>query len=359
MSRSLAVVGALFALVVSSVNASGQATPPLRLVRVASTAENAVFLTAAPGEPRRLYIVDKVGLVRITERGRVRAKPFLDVRRSVTAGGEQGLLGLAFHPRYATNRLFYVAYTSANGRNVVERFRSNGSSAILSSRKVLLSVPDPYGNHNGGNLAVGPDGRLYTSIGDGGSGGDPENRSQNMSSRFGKLLRLDVARAGAGWEIAALGLRNPWRFSFDRSTGDLWIGDVGQGSVEEIDYVARGTTGLLNFGWDVYEGTSSFEDKPLGPGRLVQPVYEYSHDVGCSVTGGYVYRGHVITRVSGRYFFGDYCAGTIWSLKLVDGKATGVRSEGIRVAGLSSFGEGPGGELYVLSDDGPVYRIAA
>jgi len=230
--------------------------------------------------------------------------------------------------------------------------------AIPSSRKILLSVPDPYGNHNGGNLAFSPDGKLYTSIGDGGSGGDPEDRAQNMSSRFGKLLRLDVRRSGAAWEIAALGLRNPWRFSFDRRTGDLWIGDVGQNSIEEIDFVPRGTTGLLNFGWDVYEGTSSFEDKPLGPGKLVQPLYEYTHAAGCSVTGGYVYRGRAISRVAGRYFFGDYCAGTIWSLRLAGGNAVDVRSEGIRVPGLASFGEGPSGELYLTSDDGPVYRLA-
>ena len=305
-----------------------------------------------------MYVVDKVGLVRVTERGKVRAKPFLDVRASVTAGGEQGLLGLAFDPRYALNRLFYVAYTSSGGANVVARFRSNGAAAIPSSRKILLSEQDPYGNHNGGNLAFGPDGKLYTSIGDGGSGGDPENRSQNMRSRFGKLLRLDVQRTVAKWEIAALGLRNPWRFSFDRRTGDLWIGDVGQSLIEEIDFVPRGTAGLLNFGWDVYEGTSRFEDKPLGPGTLVQPVYEYRHDVGCSVTGGYVYRGRAIERVAGRYFFGDYCSGTIWSLRLVGGRAVDVRSESIRVPGLASFGEGPAGELYVTSDDGPVYRLA-
>ncbi len=358
MRRRVAVAAALLTFVAVALGASDQPTPPLRLVPVPSTAANAVFLTGAPGEPNRLYIVDKVGLVRVTERGKVRAKPFLDVRSSITAGGEQGLLGLAFDPQYTRNRLFYVAYTSSGGRNVVAQFRSNGVAAISASRKILLSERDPYGNHNGGNLAFGPDGKLYTSIGDGGSGGDPEDRAQNMSSRFGKLLRLDVRRSGAAWQVAALGLRNPWRFSFDRRTGDLWIGDVGQGSIEEIDFVPRGATGLLNFGWDVYEGTSRFEDKPLGPGKLVQPVYEYTHAAGCSVTGGYVYRGRAISRAAGRYFFGDYCAGTIWSLRLVAGKAVDVRSEGIRVPGLASFGEGLSGELYVTSDDGPVYRLA-
>jgi glucose/arabinose dehydrogenase len=356
MRRRLAVAGALAALLVPAVVVAASSAA-LRLTPVPSTAENAVFLTGAPGQTNRLYIVDKVGLVRVTERGRVRKTPFLVVRSSITAGGEQGLLGLAFHPNYAKNRLFYVAYTSNDDRNVVARYRSNGTTAIPSSRKILLSVPDPYGNHNGGNLVFGPDGKLYTSIGDGGSAGDPENRAQDMSSKFGKLLRLDVSRAGADWEIAALGLRNPWRFTFDRLTRDLWIGDVGQGDVEEIDFVRRGTTELLNFGWDVYEGTSSFESKPLGPGTLVQPIYQYSHDTGCSVTGGYVYRGRAIKRLVGRYFFGDYCAGTVWSLKLVNGKATDVRAEGIKVPGLASFGEGPAGELYLLSDNGPVYRL--
>ena len=356
--RRPAVLVALLAFLVPVVVAAAQGSQALRLVKVASGFESPVLVTPAPGETNRLYVVDQNGLIYVLDHGKRRAKPFLDVRSLVTAGGEQGLLGLAFHPKYARNRLFYVAYTSAAGYNTVARFRSNGTSAIPSSRTTLLSVKDPYGNHNGGNLVFGPDGKLYTSIGDGGSGGDPENRAQNMSSRFGKLLRLDVSRAGAPWAIAGLGLRNPWRFSFDRTTGDLWIGDVGQSSVEEVDVVPRGTTGLLNFGWDVYEGSQSYEDKPLGPGTLVQPIFEYSHDSGCSITGGFVYRGRLIPAVAGRYFFGDYCSGTVWSLKLVNGKASDVRTEGFRLPNLTSFGQGPAGELYLVSGTGQIYRLA-
>ncbi len=356
--RTLAVSGALLGLIVALTANAAHTASGIRLLQLQANFENPLVVTQAPGEPAKVFVADKIGRVYVLKNGRVRAQPFLDIGPLITAGGEQGLLGFAFDPGYAKNRRFYVAYTSKDGRNVVARFRSNGTTAIASSRVALLSERDPYGNHNGGNLVFGPDGKLYTSIGDGGAGGDPENRSQNMSSRFGKLLRLDVSRATPKWEIAALGLRNPWRFSFDRLTGDLWIGDVGQGDVEEIDFVRRGTTGLLNFGWDVYEGTRGFEDKPLGPGALVDPVYEYTHADGCSVTGGYVYRGKAIPSLVGRYLFGDYCTGTISSFRLVQGKAADVRVEPVTVKGLSSFGETSTGELYLTSDDGPVFRLA-
>jgi glucose/arabinose dehydrogenase len=283
---------------------------------------------------------------------------FLDVRRQVEFGGEQGLLGLALHPRYAKNCLFYVAYTSSDGRNTVARYRSNGVRAVASSRKLLLSVPDPYGNHNGGHLAFGPDGRLYTSIGDGGSGGDPEDRAQDMRSLFGKLLALDVSRAAARWQIDANGLRNPWRFSFDRATGDLWIGDVGQGEIEEIDVTPRPSPGLENYGWDLYEGSRRFEDGSLGPGKLVAPIFEYDHGRGCSVTGGFVYRGRARPSERGRYVFGDYCSGTVWSLRLGGGEARDVRVEPFEIEGLTSFGENAAGELFALAQSGTIYRLS-
>ena len=314
-----------------------------------------VVLTYAPGEPGTVYVVEQPGRVIRLRAGR--RTVFLDIRNRVEYGGEQGLLGLAFDPGYAKNRRFYVAFTSRSGRNTVERFRSAGAKAVPSSRKLLLAVPDPYGNHNGGHLAFGPDGRLYTSIGDGGSGGDPENRSQNMQSQFGKLLALDVSKPAAGWSIAALGLRNPWRFSFDRATGDLYIGDVGQGEVEEVSFTPRESPGLENYGWDLFEGSRRYEEKAAGPGELVFPVAEYNHDRGCSITGGYVYRGRARASERGRYIYGDYCSGTVWSFRLANGAATDLRVEPFGVDSLSSFGENAAGELFALSHGGTIYRV--
>jgi glucose/arabinose dehydrogenase len=196
-------------------------------------------------------------------------------------------------------------------------------------------------------------------MGDGGGGGDPENRAQNLSSRLGKLLRIDVNRRGANWEIVGYGLRNPWRFSFDRANGNLYMADVGEGEWEEIDFTPRNSPGLENYGWDVYEGTHRYEDKsPSGNGKLVFPIHEYNHEEGrCSVTGGYVYRGSNIPAAKGRYFFGDFCAGTIWSLVVSGDRATDVRQHSLHVDSLSSFGEGRFGELYALSLEGDVYRI--
>jgi glucose/arabinose dehydrogenase len=318
--------------------------------------EAPVLVTYAPGDPRAVYVVEQPGRV-LRVRGSQR-RVVLDIRRNVVYGGEQGLLGLAFHPNYARNRLLYVAYTSTSRRNTVARYRVRGGRAVPSSRKILLAVPDPYENHNGGHLAFGPDRRLYTTIGDGGAGADPEDRSQNMDSQFGKLLTLDVSRASnTRWNIAANGLRNAWRFSFDRATGDLYIGDVGQGAIEEIDFTPRQSPGLENYGWDVYEGSQRFEDGEPGPGKLVFPIFEYGHDRGCSVTGGHVYRGRARPAARGRYIFGDYCSGTIWSLRASSGKAGDVRTEPFEIEGLTSFGEDTAGEIYATAADGTIFRL--
>jgi glucose/arabinose dehydrogenase len=318
--------------------------------------DNPVLLTYAPGDARALYVVEQPGRV-LRVQGKSR-RVLLDIRRNVEFGGEQGLLGLAFHPGYAKNRLFYVAYTSDDGRNVVARYRSKATRAVPASRKILLSIPDPYANHNGGHVVFGPDRLLYTTIGDGGAGGDPEDRSQDMGSQFGKLLTLDVSKPNAKWQIAALGLRNAWRFSFDRATGDLYIGDVGQGDLEEIDFTPRRSAGLENYGWDVFEGSRRFENGEPSTGRLVFPVFEYDHGRGCSVTGGFVYRGKARPGDRGRYVFGDYCSGIVWSLTVRSGAARDVRREPFKISGLTSFGEGSTGELYATTQDGIIYRLS-
>jgi glucose/arabinose dehydrogenase len=353
----IAVVSLVVLLVASVAGAARGAESAFRKTVFARGFDDPVLLTYAPGEPGTVYVVEQPGRV-IRLRGG-RRTVFLDVRNDVAYGGEQGLLGLAFDPRYAKNRRFYVAYTSDSGRNTVVRYRSNGSRAVPSSRTVLLAVPDPYGNHNGGHLAFGPDGLLYTTIGDGGAGGDPENRSQNMQSQFGKLLTLDPARPGAGWSIAGLGLRNAWRFSFDRATGDLYLGDVGQNAVEEVSFTPRSSPGLENYGWDLYEGSRRYEEGNAGPGKLVFPVFEYGRDRGCTVVGGYVYRGRARPSERARYVLGDYCTGTIWSFRVVSGEARDTRIEPFQIGGsLSSFGENAAGELFAVSLEGTIYRIS-
>ena len=347
----------LLGLVVATVAGSAQgAESAFRRGVFARGFDAPVLLTYAPGEPRTVYVVEQPGRVLRIRNGR--RAVFLDIRGEVEYGGEQGLLGLAFDPRYAKNRRLYVAYTSDSGRNTVVRYRSNGARAVPSSRTTLLAVPDPYGNHNGGHLAFGRDGLLYTTIGDGGSGGDPEDRSQDPSSQFGKLLTLDPARPAAGWRIAAFGLRNAWRFSFDRATGDLYIGDVGQGTWEEVNFTHRASPGIENYGWPRYEGPDRFDNRALGPGRLVLPVVSYGRDDGCTVVGGYVYRGPARRAERGRYVYGDYCSGIVWSFRIAGGKATQQRREPFRIPGsLSSFGEDAAGELYATTLDGVVYRL--
>ncbi len=318
---------------------------------------------AAPAsEPGRLYAVEQRGVIRVIERGRVRAQPFLDIHTQVSSGGERGLLSVAFHPRYAKNHLFYVDYTDTAGNTRVVEYRSNGRTAILSSAREIFYQRQPYPNHNGGQLAFGPDGLLYIGLGDGGSEGDPNNYGQTMRTKLAKIWKLDVNRRGAQPRLVAYGLRNPWRFSFDRAKGDLYIADVGQNEWEELDYVPRAQLGSVpNFGWAVYEGNATYDpSRTLDPrGRYVRPVEVYSHDAGCSVTGGFVYRGRSRPDLVGRYFYGDYCSGTVWSLRIADGKATDVRREAFRIPGLTSFGEDARGGLYAVSADGVVYRIAA
>jgi glucose/arabinose dehydrogenase len=330
----------------------------LSLQRVASGFDAPVHVVFPPSEPGRFYVVEQRGVVwRLANGNR---SIFIDIRAAVQSGGEQGLLSIAFHPRYKSNRRFYLNYTDNSGDTRVVEYRANPSRtrALLNTRRQLFSVDQPYSNHNGGLSTFGPDGKLYTGMGDGGSGGDPENRAQNLGTLLGKLVTIDVDRRGAKPQIAALGLRNPWRFSWDRKTRDLYIADVGQGEWEEIDFIPWNSPGLENYGWDVYEGNEKYEDKSLSRGRLVQPVAVYSHDEGCSVTGGFVYRGSKVPAAVGRYFYGDYCSGRVWSLVVRNGKAQDVRREPFEVENLSSFGEDAAGELYFVAHGGTIYRLA-
>jgi glucose/arabinose dehydrogenase len=333
----------------------------LSLRLVASGLEEPVHATAPRGERGRLYVVERAGRVRVLENGAVRAQPFLDIRRLVgSAGGEQGLLSLAFHPRYAQNRRLYVNYTDRSGHTRVVEYRSNGRVARTGTRRQLLLVRQPYGNHNGGQLAFGPNGRLYVGMGDGGSGGDPHDHGQRIGTLLGTLLTIDVDRRGARPQVVGYGLRNPWRFSFDRRNGDLYLADVGQNAWEEVNYVPRRPAGLVNFGWRVYEGRARFSGQAPNPrGRLVHPVHAYGRGAGCSVTGGFVYRGSAVPAARGRYFFGDYCTGTVWSFTIAGGQARQVRTAPFQVPWLSSFGEDAAGELFLLSlRNGTVHRLA-
>ena len=350
----------LFALALAAgVGAERAGSASGRLVQVGRF-DAPVYATAPAGAQGVLYVVEQAGRILVWQKGKVRARPFLDIRSRVRSGGEQGLLSLAFDPGYAANHLFYVDYTDLNGDTRVVRYRSNGTAAIPASAQQLLFVKDFAPNHNGGQLQFGPDGWLYWGNGDGGGGGDPEHNGQSLARPFAKIEKLNVRVSGAHWKIVAYGLRNPWRFSFDAATGDLYVGDVGQDKWEEIDYVPSGAPGLPDFGWNRYEGNHVYDaSQPLaGPGRYVRPVFEYPHSEGCAVDGGYVYRGSKLPANAGRYFFGDNCSGTVWSLKVVGGRATAVRKEPFSVPGLSSFGVDAAGELYLMSvSSGSLYRL--
>jgi glucose/arabinose dehydrogenase len=315
-------------------------------------------LASSPAEPRRLYVVEQIGRIRYLVNGRV-SGTFLDIRRRVLSGGERGLLSVAFSPSYARNHRFYVDYTDVNGNTRVVEYRSRNGKAIPSSARQILFVPQPYPNHNGGELQFGPDKLLYVGMGDGGSAGDPGNRAQNLSIRLGKLLRTNPYVRTPVWRVAGYGLRNPWRFSFDPANGDLYIADVGQGTWEEVDYRARSQLNVLaNYGWNIYEGRARYHSAtPNGAGQLVFPASIYSHDEGCSITGGYVYRGRVVPAAVGRYYFGDWCSGTIWSMRMNGGSAETRREPGT-ISRLTTFGVDNVGELYAGTGRGRIYKLA-
>jgi glucose/arabinose dehydrogenase len=338
---------------------SGQPSSSANLRPYVSAFHSPTFVGTAPGQPNRLYVVEQAGTIRYVERRRI-AGTLLDIRARVGSGGERGLLSVAFSPNYEQDHLLYVNYTDKKGDTRVVEFRSRNGRAILGSARQLLFVDQPYPNHNGGQLQFGPDGLLYVGMGDGGAGGDPGNRAQNLRERLGKLLRIDPFERGARWQIVGYGLRNPWRFSFDRANGDLYIADVGQQAWEEIDFRAHSRLDTLaNYGWRIYEGRTRYAaGTPAAAGDLVAPISVYSHEEGCSVTGGYVYRGRTTPTAFGRYFFGDLCSGTIWSLRVENGRAGGLLKESTRIGQLSSFGEGADGALYAVSvGSGRLFRV--
>jgi glucose/arabinose dehydrogenase len=362
----LVVVGLALAASPALAQAPAIALEPV----VTSGLRQPLQVTHAGDGSGRLFVIEQRGTIRLVQDGSLLGEPFLDITARVRSGGEQGLLGLAFHPAYRATGRYFVNYTRApdGGTIVAEYTASANPNASLSRERVLLFVPQPYANHNGGMLAFGPDGFLYIGLGDGGSGGDPQNRAQNPRELLGKMLRIDVNRtdrglpyatppdnpfAGGGGrpEIFASGLRNPWRFSFDRRTGELWAADVGQHAWEEIDVVRRGG----NYGWRIMEGSHCFSPPRGCPtDGLVPPVAEYAtgKEGRCSIIGGHVYRGGRVPALAGTYVYGDYCSGEIFGL--AGGRAQVLLASRLRI---TSFGEDEAGELYVTGHGGTVHRI--
>ncbi len=357
-----------------------------KFTRIATGLQSPVYLTGAGDGSGRIFIVEQIGRIRIVKNGVLLPTPFLDIRSLVTSGGERGLLSVAFHPQFKANGAFIVDYTRASktpadvGDTVIARYRASPPTADVAERasgETLLTINQPQSNHNGGLVKFGPDGLLYIGMGDGGAGGDtgsghaPQGNGQSLTTVLGKILRVDVGATGpytvpaanpnlpgqgARREIWAYGLRNPWRFSFDRATGDLYIGDVGQDAWEEIDFQPRAANGGANYGWPVLEGTHRYRSG-AAPAGDTKAIAEYSHAGGqCSVTGGYVYRGAKIPALAGFYVFGDYCTGRLWTLVKFGG---GWRLSSLRDTPylISSFGEDEAGELYLVDHSGAIYRF--
>jgi glucose/arabinose dehydrogenase len=353
----------------------------LALEEVATGLDYPVLVTSPPTDPNRLFVVEKSGTIRIIKNGQLLPAPFLDIGSQVTQGSEQGLLSMAFHHGYATNGVFVVSYTNVNGDSRVSTFRVSVDPDIAdaSSEIIIIGAEQPYSNHNGGHVAFGPFGYLFIGFGDGGSSGDPQGLAQDLQTFHGKILRMLVrddgtatvpagnplvGQPGSRWEVWSRGLRNPWRFSFDRLGGALYIGDVGQDRMEEISIrtAGQGSGRGSNFGWNTMEGTLCFQPAtdctPASGGGLVLPALVYTHSDGCSVTGGHVYRGLEIPELDGWYFFGDYCGGWVRSFRYLSGMVANlVEWSSLAVPEITSFGEDARGELYVVSATGTVNRV--
>ena len=369
------------ALVLAALAAVGSAAPSaaewpqISLVKRFSGLTQPVHITHAGDGSGRLFFVEQPGRIRVSRGGTLLPVPFLDIASRVSCCGERGLLSVAFPPGYGSKRYFYVDYTDTAGNTVISRHRLGADADVADpgSEQIVLTIAQPYSNHNGGQLAFGPDGYLYVGMGDGGSGGDPQNNAQSPTSLLGKILRIDVesgaapyavpvsnpfaGRAGYRGEIWALGLRNPWRFSFDRRTGDLFIGDVGQNRYEEVDFQPAGDPGGENYGWRIMEAGHCYDPNPCNQTGLLQPVFEYDHSQGCSVTGGFVYRGSLYPRMQGVYFFADYCSGRLWGLRR-DGNSFQSTQLLDSPYTVSTFGEDEAGNVYLADyGRGDVYQV--
>jgi len=361
---------------------AGSTLPPgavaVHLEEVVTGLKMPVLLTAAPGDTSRLFVVEKGGKVRVIRNGTLLPTPFIDLTARVTTASEQGLLGMAFHPTDGRVVLsFTVMGPTGGGTSRIATFRTGADPDVLdpATEQVVIEVAQPYGNHNGGNVVFGPDGYLYAGFGDGGAGGDPQGHGQNRDDLLGSLLRLDldhglpytipadnpfVGQANMRGELWNWGLRNPWRFSFDRLTGDLYIADVGQNEWEEVDVQPGASGGGENYGWAIMEGNHCYKRMMCDKAGLVMPVIEYGHDDGCSITGGFVYRGEAIPSLQGTYLYGDYCSGWVRSFVYRNGAATDAASWPALDTRqqITSFGEDARGEVYVVLAGGTVYRIA-
>lgn len=368
----------LFTLVASSGAVAGSTMRPsvALLPVITEGVEAPVFLTHAGDRSGRLYLAEQAGRIRVIAQGHMLSTPFLDIADRVWFGGERGLLGVAFHPDYHRNGRVFVNYTRrGDGATVLSEFRRSAvPGAALQDERIVMVVAQPHPNHNGGMIAFGPEGLLYIGRGDGGAGGDPDNRGQDPHDLLGKILRIDVnagapyaiprdnpfAAGGGRPEVYAVGLRNPWRFSFDPATGALWVADVGQNLWEEVDLVTRGG----NYGWRVMEGTHCFNPpqacQTAGTAGLVKPVIEYRHEAGrCAVIGGMLYRGQAVPPLQGHYIYGDFCSGEIFAFKAPGGGGIPAEPAVVLRTGfqISSFGQDEAGELYVLDHSGGVYRL--
>ncbi|MFD9862280.1 PQQ-dependent sugar dehydrogenase [Streptomyces alboflavus] len=372
-TRSSAIVGTLclvasLALTTASADepAASKQAPKVTLTKV-TTAKNPIAGTAGPGGT--VWIAERAGTVRVLDSEGGLSNPVVDITKETTTDGERGLLGIAFDKKFAH---FYISFTNLQGTSTIDEFAVRQGKIQPQTRRTVLTQTQPYSNHNGGDIKFGPDGYLYIAFGDGGSGGDPHGYGQNLDTLLGKLLRIDprgakpyaipkdnpfVGDPKAKDEIWSYGLRNPWKFSFDAGSGDLLLGDVGQSAWEEIDWSPASSDGGENYGWSRMEGTHPFRGG-TEPANHVRPVYEYDRTgLGCSVTGGYVYRGKAIPDLKGQYLYSDYCDGTVRALKMENGKVTGVSDLGVNGGEVVSFIEGGNRELYVLDIGGSVYRI--